>query len=95
MDDPAAHARQARAARAAILRELGDGTRSLRITLRTPPSDLKTCKILTVLMATRNMGPVGSRKVLESCAIWPGTTLGNINSESRKAIIHYLPKRAK
>ena len=95
MDDPAAHARQARAARARILRELGDGSRSLRITLRTPPSALKTCKISVVLRAARNMGPVGVQKACEDAGIWPDVPLGDIHPNRIKFLIYNLPKRAK
>jgi hypothetical protein len=95
MDDPAAHARQARSARAAILRELGDGTRSLRITLRTPPSDLKTCKLDLVLGAAKNMGPVGVYKTCEAVGVWPTLPLGSLNQTTRQMLIDNLPKRAK
>lgn len=95
MDDPAAHARQVRSDRAAILRELGDGTRSLRITLRTVPSALETCKISVVLHATRNMGPVGVRKTCEAAGVWPDIQLGKIHPNRRGFLIECLPKRAK
>ena len=95
MDDPAAHAREARAARARILRELGDGSRSLRITLRTPPSALKTAKVGTVLGATRNMGPVGVQKTCEAAGVWPEASVGLLRQRQRTALINNLPKRAK
>lgn len=95
MDDPAAYARQVRADRAAILRELGDGTRSLRITLRHVPSALKTCKVSVVLRAARNMGPVGVQKACEAAMVWPDVQLGDVHHNRREFLITKLPKRAK
>lgn len=88
------HARLVRQARAEILGTLRDGSRSLRETLRSPPACLKRCTVYEVIIASHNMGPTGTAKVLEICGVSPITTMEDCPDYIRGRIINQLPKRA-
>lgn len=89
------HARLIRAARAEILANLRDGTRSLRETLRRPPACLNRCTVYEVIVAAHNMGPTGTAKVLEICGVSPITKVAECPDYVRNRIINQLPDRAK
>lgn len=88
-------ARRVRSARAAYLRDLGSGRRSLRETLRRPPESLKTAYVWDLLMATHNLGPTGCRKTLAVANVDGTLLVGELTSNQRRSIDKALPKRAK
>lgn len=88
-------ARRVRSARAAYLRDLGSGRRSLRKVLKTPPAILEKVYIIDLLMATHNLGPSGCRKILDTTGIDGAHTLEELDLHQRKSLLNSLPKRAK
>lgn len=88
-------ARRARSAKAAYLRDLGTGRRSLRTVLRSTPIVLNTAYVWEVLMATHNLGPVGCRKTLAQAEVDGTLLMEELTSMQRRRIDKSLPKRAK
>lgn len=76
------------------MRDLADGSRSLRATLRWPPRPLSTCTVFAVIVKSKNMGPTGAKKVLADAGVDPLAQFGYMKSSCRIKIINHLPKRA-
>ncbi len=89
------HAREVRSAKARVMADLKDGSRSLRETLRRPPECLKSCTVYEVIIAGFNMGPTGSEKVLSDCGVSPLTKIHECPAHVRGMIVNQLPDRAR
>lgn len=89
------HARAVRARKAAIMRALGDGSLSVKSTLRAPPSEVKTCTVFDLIAGSRGMGPTGTERTLSEARVSPVKKVGDLTEYEVKIIIRKLPKRAK
>jgi hypothetical protein len=91
--DPAAHARNARAAKAAALDDLENSRLSLREVLRSPPEALRHVDLYEVLMRTPHLNRVGTERVCKDASIWPHLRLGEMTKRERSDVIRALPNR--
>lgn len=89
------HARAVRLRKAAIMRALGDGSLSVKATLRAPPNEVKKCTVFDLIAGSRGMGPTGTERALNEARVSPVKRVGNLTTTEVKAIIHKLPKRAR
>lgn len=88
------HAREARARKAELLRDLSTGRMSLPEALRANPRALRRTILWDILRAARGMGPVGCRIACEDANLNPMITREHFNSSDIERLIQNLPKRA-
>jgi hypothetical protein len=88
------YANRVRARRNEILRELGDGSRSLRGSIYLPLAAICQVSVYHLIETAYKMGPKGARKVLDQANVDPLSPVGQLTPKQRTDIIDALPKRA-
>lgn len=89
------HAREARARKAELLRDLSTGRITLEEALTANPRALRTTPLYAVLGAAHKMGPVGVQQTCEESKVFPTTLMGVLTRGEIKRIIEALPKRVR
>lgn len=83
-------AEEVRARRAALKRHLREGRVSLAYVLRANKRYTQTMPLQQLLLATPNVGPVKTARVLTALKIGPQTPLENISMQRREKLLAWL-----
>ncbi len=76
-------ANEIRTLRAAVKRDLKDGTTSITTLLLDPPACLQTAKVLDILLGVPKIGKVKATTILDSCRVSPSKTFGGLTDRQR------------
>jgi hypothetical protein len=85
-------ANEIRTARAQLKKNLRTGDTTIRAIIAEPPEYVMTAKVFDMLMAVPKCGKVKATRVLNSCRISQGKTMGGLSERQRNELLELLDR---
>ena len=87
------YANEIRLKRAALKRELKEGSVSAIAVILQPPPYVLTMRVVDLLVASPKLGKVKAHRLISYCRISPSKTLGGMSTRQRQELIRWLRDR--